>query len=38
MKTSPRLRGLIAEMGGLAEVAIQEALDALVRGDEGAGG
>lgn len=28
-----RLRGLIAEMGGLAEVAIQEALDALVRGD-----
>lgn len=29
-----RLRGLIAEMGGLAEVAIQEALDALVRGDE----
>ncbi|MCB2067053.1 MAG: phosphate signaling complex protein PhoU [Erythrobacter sp.] len=29
-----RLRGLIAEMGGLAEVAISEALDALVRGDE----
>ncbi|WP_394728315.1 phosphate signaling complex protein PhoU [Altererythrobacter sp. GH1-8] len=29
-----RLRGLIGEMGGLAEVAIQEALDALVRGDE----
>jgi phosphate transport system protein len=29
-----RLRGLIAEMGGLAEVAINEALDALVRGDE----
>lgn len=29
-----RLRGLIAEMGGLAEVAIAEALDALVRGDE----
>lgn len=29
-----RLRGLIAEMGGLAEVAIQELLDALVRGDE----
>jgi len=29
-----RLRGLIAEMGGLAEVAIQEALEALVRGDE----
>ncbi|MBE5072726.1 phosphate signaling complex protein PhoU [Erythrobacteraceae bacterium E2-1 Yellow Sea] len=28
-----RLRGLIAEMGGLAEVAIQDALDALVRGD-----
>ncbi|WP_197425988.1 phosphate signaling complex protein PhoU [Erythrobacter sp. CCH5-A1] len=29
-----RLRGLIAEMGGLAEVAIAESLDALVRGDE----
>lgn len=29
-----RLRGLIAEMGGLAEVAIQQALDAIVRGDE----
>jgi len=29
-----RLRGLIAEMGGLAELAIQEALDALVTGDE----
>jgi len=29
-----RLRGLIAEMGGLAEVSIQESLDALVRGDE----
>ena len=29
-----RLRGLIAEMGGLAEVAIAEALDALIRGDE----
>lgn len=29
-----RLRGLIAEMGGLAEVAISESLDALVRGDE----
>ena len=29
-----RLRGLIAEMGGLAEVAIAEALDALVRGDD----
>lgn len=28
-----RLRGLIAEMGGLAEVAIQEALDAMMRGD-----
>lgn len=32
-----RLRGLIAEMGGLAEVAIAEALDALVRGDEALG-
>ena len=29
-----RLRGLIAEMGGLAELAIQEAMDALVSGDE----
>ena len=29
-----RLRGLIAEMGGLAEVAIQEAMQALVTGDE----
>ena len=29
-----RLRGLIGEMGGLAEVAIQESLDAMVRGDE----
>lgn len=29
-----RLRGLITEMGGLAEVSIQESLDALVRGDE----
>jgi phosphate transport system protein len=29
-----RLRGLIAEMGGLSEVAIAEALDALIRGDE----
>lgn len=29
-----RLRGLIAEMGGLAEVSIQEALQALVTGDE----
>ncbi len=28
------LRGLIAEMGGLAEVALQDALDAMVRGDE----
>lgn len=30
-----RLRGLIAEMGGLAEVSIQEALDAMVQGNEG---
>lgn len=29
-----RLRGLIAEMGGLAEVAIEEAMQALVSGDE----
>lgn len=29
-----RLRGLIAEMGGLAELAIQEALEALISGDE----
>jgi phosphate transport system protein len=29
-----RLRGLIAEMGGLAEVAVGEAIDALVRHDE----
>ena len=29
-----RLRGLIAEMGGLAEVALQRSIDALVRGDE----
>ncbi len=29
-----RLRGLIAEMGGLAEVSIQEALDSLIKGDE----
>ena len=29
-----RLRGIISEMGGLAEVAITEAMDALVRGDE----
>lgn len=28
-----RLRGLIAEMGGLAEVSLQEALEALVKGD-----
>jgi len=32
-----RLRGLIAEMGGLAEVAIAEALDAMLRGDEDLG-
>jgi phosphate transport system protein len=29
-----RLRGLIAEMGGLAEVAIGEAMTALVKGDQ----
>ena len=29
-----RLRGLIAEMGGLAEVAIEESMRALVSGDE----
>lgn len=29
-----RLRGLIAEMGGLSELAIHESLDAIVRGDE----
>ena len=29
-----RLRGLIAEMGGLAEVSVNEAMDALVRGNE----
>ncbi|HWK42570.1 MAG TPA: phosphate signaling complex protein PhoU [Croceibacterium sp.] len=29
-----RLRGLVAEMGGLAEVAISEAMQALVTGDE----
>jgi phosphate transport system protein len=29
-----RLRGLIAEMGGLSELAIQESLEALVKGDE----
>lgn len=28
-----RLRGLIAEMGGLAEVSIQEGIDAIVNGD-----
>src|SRR5690606_23172241 len=29
-----RLRGLIAEMGGLAELALVESLQALVKGDE----
>ncbi|WP_375290197.1 phosphate signaling complex protein PhoU [Qipengyuania sp.] len=29
-----RLRGLIAEMGGLAENAVQDAMEALVRGDD----
>ena len=29
-----RLRGLIAEMGGLAELAVQESLEALINGDE----
>ena len=29
-----RLRGLVAEMGGLAEVAIAEGMQALVTGDE----
>ncbi|WBY15633.1 phosphate signaling complex protein PhoU [Erythrobacteraceae bacterium WH01K] len=29
-----RLRGLIAEMGGLAEVAVHESIDAMVRGDK----
>jgi phosphate transport system protein len=29
-----RLRGLIAEMGGMAEVAVQNAMDALVTGDD----
>ena len=29
-----QLRGLIAEMGGLAEVAVQNAMDALVKGDD----
>ena len=33
-----RLRGLIAEMGGLAELAIEEAMRALVSGDEVLGG
>jgi phosphate transport system protein len=32
-----RLRGLIAEMGGLAELAIDEAMKALVSGDEALG-
>lgn len=29
-----RLRGLIAEMGGLAELSIHEALEAMIQGDE----
>jgi len=29
-----RLRGLIAEMGGLAELAVQQSLEALINGDE----
>ncbi len=29
-----RLRGLIAEMGGLAELSIQEAMESMVNGDE----
>jgi phosphate transport system protein len=29
-----RLRGLIAAMGGMAEVAVQNAMDALVKGDD----
>jgi len=33
-----RLRGLIGEMGGLAEVAIEEALASLVAGDTNARG
>ncbi len=33
-----RLRGLIAEMGGLAQLAIDEAMQALVSGDEVLGG
>ena len=32
-----RLRGLIAEMGGLAELAIEQAMQALVSGDEALG-
>ena len=28
-----RIRGLIAEMGGLAEVAVQDSMDALINGD-----
>ena len=32
-----RLRGLIAEMGGLAEVAIEESMRALISGDEDLG-
>jgi phosphate transport system protein len=33
-----RLRGMVAEMGGLAEVAITQAMDALVRHDESLAG
>lgn len=33
-----RLRGLIAEMGGLAELAVEEAMKALVTGDDELGG
>lgn len=29
-----RLRGLIAEMGGLAELSIQESLESMIKGDE----
>ena len=29
-----RLRGLIAEMGGLSEVALQQAMEALIKGDD----
>ena len=32
-----RLRGLVAEMGGLAELSVQESLDAIVNGDEDLG-